>query len=398
MSIFAKVHSLALNDYRHEWRMSSCFVLALAAVLAPMMVLFGLKFGIITSMVDKLIEDPENREIRPVGSSRYSPQWFETLRARDDVEFVIPRTRAISAIMDLGSKTSGRILKGELIPSAAGDPLLRETGAAPGGYDRVILSARLARKLDVRPGDEINGSISRRFRDKRERTHLKLTVAAIAPEAAFSRNGAFVSLALVNAAEDFRDGRAVPELGWAGSEAVRGAREYSGFRLFARSIYDVAELRDALEAQGIEVRTRAADIEMVQSLDQNLSLIFWIIALVGLTGFSLSLGASLWANVDRKTRELSVLRLVGFRTGHIIWFPIFQGLFTGVLGWLLACGIYIGIEQSINTLFPEQPICLLLPEHYTAALGLTVVSAVISALLGGWRAAGIEPSDGVREI
>ena len=82
MSILAKVHSLALSDYTHEWRMSACFVLALAAVLAPMMVLFGLKFGIITSMVDNLIEDPENREIRPIGSARYGKPWFETLRAR----------------------------------------------------------------------------------------------------------------------------------------------------------------------------------------------------------------------------------------------------------------------------------------------------------------------------
>ena len=398
MTILAQVHALALSDYRHEWRMSACFVLALAAVLAPMMVLFGLKFGIVSSMVERLIEDPENREIRPVGSSRYGNAWFDTLRTRDDVAFIIPRTRAISAVMDLNSSASGRIVKAELIPSAVGDPLLEAADAAPGGYDRVVLSARLARKLNVRVGDAIDGSIARRFQGQRERVHLPLSVVAIAPESAFTRDGVFVSLAIVNAAEDFRDGRAVPPLGWPGDAAVEGAREYPGFRLFARSIYDVSGLRDMLESQGVEVRTQAADIEVVQSLDRNLSLIFWIIALVGLTGFSLSLGASLWANVDRKTKELSVLRLVGFRTGHIIWFPIFQGLFTGVLGWALACGLYLGIEQSINVLFPEQPICLLLPEHYAAALGLTVVSAIVSATLGGWRAAGIEPSDGLRDI
>ena len=34
-----------------------------------------------------------------------------------------------------------------------------------------------------------------------------------------------------------------------------------------------------------------------------------------MAGYSLSLGASLWANTDRKRRELSVLRLLGFRGG-----------------------------------------------------------------------------------
>ncbi len=62
---------LAARDYRDEWQMSGFFVLALAAVLGPMMVLFGLKFGIISSMVDNLVEDPRNREVRPIGSGHF---------------------------------------------------------------------------------------------------------------------------------------------------------------------------------------------------------------------------------------------------------------------------------------------------------------------------------------
>ncbi len=62
---------LAARDYRDEWQMSGFFILALAAVLGPMLVLFGLKFGIISSMVDNLVEDPRNREIRPIGSGHF---------------------------------------------------------------------------------------------------------------------------------------------------------------------------------------------------------------------------------------------------------------------------------------------------------------------------------------
>src|SRR5690606_19672705 len=49
------VGQLALDDYRHEWVLSGCSVLALAAVLIPLLVLFGLRYGIITNLLDPLI-------------------------------------------------------------------------------------------------------------------------------------------------------------------------------------------------------------------------------------------------------------------------------------------------------------------------------------------------------
>ncbi|HEC16627.1 MAG TPA: ABC transporter permease, partial [Sedimenticola sp.] len=198
-------------------------------------------------------------------------------------------------------------------------------------------------------------------------------------------------------------GRAVPALGWTGDPPPGAARSFPGFRLYASSIDHVAPIRDALIASGIEVRTRATDIDMVQSMERRLSAVFWFIAVIGLAGFSFSLGANLWANVDRKRKELSVLRLVGFRTGDIVWFPVLQALFTGVLGWLLASAIYLGVEANINRILIAQvednsPVCRLLPIHFEIALAFTVGAAVLSAALGGYRAARIQPSDGLREI
>ena len=396
---------LSLRDYGHEWRMSACFILALAAVLAPMMVLFGLKFGIVGSMAERLIQDPRNREIKPVGSGRFDSHWFETLQARQDVAFVIPRTRRIAATISLQNPHAqpSQIVDVELIPTGDGDPLLLEQPHIPQGLGDIVLSDSAARKLQVTAGDVLDGSLARVFRGTRERVHLPLTVLAVAKPGAFARDGAFISLDLLVAAEDYRDGRAVPALEWYGDEARTAHRTYTGFRLYAQSIYDVLKLRSELEAQGIEVRTRSADIEIVQSLDRNLSLIFWIIALVALLGFSLSLGASLWANVDRKRRELSVLRLVGFHTKSVIWFPVLQASFTGLAGWVLASLIYLGIEHGLNQLFRSSliindAICRLLPEHFYWAMGFTLFACIVASALGGWKASRIEPSEGIREI
>ncbi len=401
---FRDVFWLASRDYANEWEMSGCFVLALAAVLAPMMVLFGLKVGIVGSMVDGLVEDPRNREIRPVGSGHYGPDWFQEVRSRPDVAFVVPRTRSIAATIQLRSKKAPRIVKVEMISSGKGDPLLTKGTPIPMGIRQIVVSESAARKLNVVSGDMVDGSVARRFKGRTERVHVELEVVAAASSAAFSRDGAFVSLDMLTAAEDFRDGQAVPALGWGGEpRPEERARIFPGFRLYANSIYDVADIRDRLIARGLEVKTRAADIEVVQSMDRNLTTIYWLIAVIGLIGFSFSLGASLWANVDRKQRELSVLRLVGFRTGDIVWFPVLQAVFTGLLGWMLASFIYLGVEYSINRMLtsqlePGETVCRLLPEHFFAAAAFTVGAAVLAAALGGYRAASIQPSDGLRDI
>jgi putative ABC transport system permease protein len=397
-----RILRLASRDYLHEWQMSVCFVLGLAAVLGPMLVLFGLKFGIVGAMTERLIEDPVNREIRPVGSGRFEQAWLENVRRKPEVVFLVPRTRSIAATIDLSSPEVSRIVPVELIASGQGDPLLDPDAPLPEGYDRVVLSRSSASKLAVSAGDMLEGSVARRFRGELERVHLPLQVVAIAPDTAFARDGAFVSVRLLEALEDFRDGRAVPELDWTGQPAD-AERSYPGFRLYARSIHDVAGLRDAFADIGVEVHTRAAEIETVQRMDRNLTAIYWAIAAIGLVGFSLSLGASLWANVERKRKQLSILRLVGFRTRDIVWFPMVQSLFTAVLGWALAVAIYYATAVVINGMMSDQldagqQVCRLLDIHYAIALALTCSAAVIAAGLAGGRSARIEPSEGLREI
>lgn len=397
-----KTFRLATRDYLHEWQMSGCFILALASVLGPMLVLFGLKFGIVGGMIDQLIEDPHNREIMPMGSGRFTAEWMDELRKRSDVEFIVPRTRSIAATIQLKSSGGPSILSMEVIPSDEGDPLLSTIGVYPKGLNSVVLSKTAAMKLKVSSGDNLDGSLQRHFNEINERVHLKLKVAAIAPADAFAREAVFTSVELAEALEDYRDGHAVPGLGWDGNSGT-SSRTYPGFRLYAASIYDVAELHEGLVELGMEVRTRAADIELVQRMDRNLSMVYWAIAVIGLVGFSLSLGASLWANVDRKSKQLSVLRLVGFRTGDIMWFPMIQAVYTAIFGWALAAAIFRVAAWAINDMLASQmdmgqQVCILLPIHYAIALGLTLGSSVIASALAGFRSARIEPSEGLREI
>lgn len=401
---FGSLTWLSFRDYRNEWQMSGCFVLALAAVLGPMLILFGLKAGIIGSMLDQLLHNPRNLEIQSVGAGRYDRNWIDALSARDDVGFVVPQIQSIAANLDLKAPQGKDIVQVQLVASRPGDPMLGNLSEQLEDPHQLVLTASAADKLGVSTGDQLDGSVARRYRGRSDRVHLNMTVVGVLPQSRDQRVAAYVALPLALAVHDFRNGWAVPELGWTGDERpLSSPRLYAGFRLYAAGLDDVTRLAGYLEDIGLQVKTRAEDIAVVQAMDRNLTLVFWIVALIGLLGFSISLGASLWANVDRKRRELSMLRLVGFHTGDIIWYPILQALLTAFLGWLLAVGIYYGVAWVINHLLVEQlqsdsSICRLEPLHLVVALGVTLLAAGISAGLAGLRAARIEPAEGLREI
>jgi len=396
---------LALRDYSHERLLSICTILGLAAVLAPLLVLFGVKSGIINTMVDRLVQDPRNLEISPVGSGRYSQDWFSTTAKRSEVAFIIPQTRSIAANMILyhQEKNKPRTLAVDLIPTDTGDPLLEKWGSVPVKNYDVVLSASAARKLNAATGRGIIGRVGRSVQGRKEQVTIKLKVVAVLPIEAFVRDAAFVRLALLEATEDYRDGFSSSVFGWPGKSRSSRLRDYPSFRLYARSIYNVAILRDSLTSQGVEVYTRVEEIEVIQSLDRSFSLIFKLIAIVAVCGYFASMASNILANVNRKSRYLGITRLIGFSTRNIIWYPVVQAIVTGMLGTGLAACLYLISQLVINNLFaqylaPGEYVCRLSPVHLMYAFILTLSLSILASSYAAFRVAKIEPSKVIRDF
>jgi putative ABC transport system permease protein len=405
MSSFRTILHLSLSDYFHERLLSACAVLGLAAVLAPLLVLFGVKSGIINTMADRLIEDPRNREIAAVGSGRYDLAWFEKTAARPDVAFLIPQTRSIAANMVLykAQAENPQTVAVDLIPTADGDPLVEKWGKTPSHERAVVLSDAAARKLGVTAGQEVAGWVGRSQGGVKEQVTIELKVAAVLPIEAFQREAAFVRLGLLEATEDYRDGLGSEKFGWPGPKRASGPRTYPSFRMYARSIYDVAQLRDRLAAEGLEVYTKAEEIEIVQSLDQSFTLIFMLISVVAVLGYFASMASNVLANVNRKSRHLGVTRLIGFSTGSIVSFPIVQAVATSVLGTGTAILFYLIAGAMINQAFGQylssgEYVCRLSWYHLLMALGLTVGMSMLASAYAAYRVARIEPSEVIRDV
>lgn len=416
---------LAVADYRHERLLSLCAVLTLAAVLTPLLILYGVKFGVVQTLTDRLRNEPRTLEISPVGSGHFDADYLARLREHPSVAFVLPRTRAIAATIDLLAGDGAR-LTASLEPSAAGDPLLVRYGAsvptlmldsglhgaAPDTPRRilwsgVVLSAPAAEKLGLRVGDELEGRFERRYQGAVQRARLPLRVTGILPLAAEQKSLVFAPLEVVEAAEDFRDGRAVPlfgaERGWTGEPRPEGPRVYAGFRLHARSLEDVLALRQAFAARGLEVYTQAEAIAQVRQLSASLNLIFSLIGAAAGVGFLTSTASSMLAAVARKERLLGLLRLMGFSTGALLLFPLAQSLLTALLGTALAGGIFLLAAQAVNHLFAGslsglESVCRLLPEHFAAALLIVAGLSLLATIGPALRAGRIEPSEVIREV
>lgn len=617
---------LSLADLFHEWILSVCLVMAVAAVLSPLLILFGLKFGTIEIMRDRLIEDPRNREIRPMVSRSFERDWFESMAGRLDVDFVVPFTRQISAQVDARLVSGGESLSLDILPTDQGDPLLLQNGAEVPGEMECVLSSSASEELGASPGDMLAVRVKRLRGSDYETADVRLRVTGVTRARATMLRSMYVPLPFLEAVERFKDGQAVPEYGWPGEQALaypvydhlvvllreplprvdsfrlvnntgftrkeeldpqalaervgweaaasgsaylvssrtkpvdaesllavqyalrgRGAvlvpgvrdleavllapdggevarlgldafsmtaedaeswgvavhpgwhrvaedapasmwrkvllppelaeqyapaqegpeaadplrlrleredgtvlefpvrvqpganpvsgralipvrlagvlnlfgernvgfeprsgeftlerRGYAGFRLYAATIDHVDGLRRELESRGVTVSTEAERIRDVMELDGYLTLIFMLIAGVALAGGAASLTASLYASVERKRRDLSVLRLLGLSGPTLFRFPIYQGSLIASAGFGVAFGFFEMLAVVINTLFrdhlqAEESLCRLEPWHLASALAGTVLVAVLAGSVAAWRATRIEPAEALRD-
>ena len=598
---------LAIADLRHEWILTLCLVLATAAVIAPLLLLMGLKHGTISTLRDRLVQDPSYREIRPAQTREYPEGWFEALGEDPRVAFLLPTILPASSILGVMHPATGDMHIIDLVPTAPGDPIILENGGLIPEEGECVLTTPAAEELGVSAGRTLRARITRSRGSKREFEEVELRVKAVLGARAGGLARLYAPLSFVLDVETYKDGMAVAARGWSGglprpylsfdgilavlpepldpisrgdliintgltsvetmsaaefrtmtglplpehrvayrlaaphgsiqvasyraiknklrgrsaiilpysSVRIRFSGEHGpltavfgvslsatqaqvfgilslpwgelevdppedklrqvmvpksfgepdattvsaelekgpvtfpirvvgespadyplvpaeligmlrtgqdrpirydasqqafvlsdpgfrGFRLYAKTIDDVVTLRHRLREDGVEVITQAAAIERVQSLDRGLTRIFWLVAVVGICGGIAALVASLYAAVERKRREISVMRLVGLRRTQVFRFPIYQGVCIALLGMVLALAAYFALAAVINRAFASelemgQSICSLPPAYISVAAVSTLLAAVLSSLLAARETTRIDPAEALRE-
>lgn len=376
---------------------------SLVAVIAPLLLLFGLKHGVVSQLQQELLSDPRNLEVKMLSSGHFDQAWLQRLQDRPEVGFAIGQTRSLNTQADLLG-AHGRFADNvEVIPTRASDPLLA-TDLSELAPDQVILSERAAERLDAKAGDTLRLRVARRLNEVNERGERTLQVRAIVSSVRFARPAAFVSPELLMELEHYRDGYLVASLGASSGQALDALNVgYARARVYARDIDSVAPLERWLNEQRIETASRLAEINNVKAINHVLGLIFSVIAGAALIGCIASLVGAFLANIDRKRRHLAVLRLLGFSSLAVSAYVVLQALVLSLVGYLGGLGSYfLGSLLFDRLLVSSQAtgafICHITVWHGVVALLLAFLVAGLVALIGALRAIRIQPAESLREL
>lgn len=389
---------LGLRTVSGHPRSAILSLLVLAAMLAPILVLWGLKSGTLTTLIDELRHDPRNLEIRLIGDHQLGDKELQTITKLPGVGFFQPTTRGLAARGWLSNADGNGREAVSLLPGGQGDPLLPQ-GVAPPGLEQTIISKRIADKLHLKVGSAAF------LRTQREDDRLTLTqplkVTGIIDAAQAAGTQVILNAELVENVEAFLDGFAIPRLKLGGRPTSERYLRYANLRLYADKIEDVPALSKAIEDLGYPVLSRAADVEKLLSIGRALNGIIAVVAVLLILSYFAAASAAILGVFDKHRRDIALLRLMGGSRATIFWFVAGFGLTTGIIGLVAAFGLYAGLAQFINHYFPLQlagnsESCRLTLSQLGQAAGVTILLVLIVTALSARRFVTVSPGSALR--
>lgn len=384
---------LAWQDLFSNKILALCIVSGLASTLLPMLLLAGLKAGLVDHMQQTLLHDPSALEISSARNYPYSEQQLEALRTDKRVTFLLPKTRTLAASVRLQATNTTSVFEGtdaELLPSSPGDPLLgkriemrlTKLHAQISSPDiPVVMSAHLAEHMHLQPGDTFVMLIDRHAAGAAKMARIQLNVAAIADETVTSRFQLFVSLPVAQAAEEWRENTNLSSWQEALTLGEQKAADFlkartpkatwPGFRLYARSLSDVITLDRDLTHQGLSIASELPRVKTILNINQQTTHLFHLMAYIGAIGFAVTLGTAIAAETERKKFHLASLTFLGLNNARII--PVVQTILLATGGTCLAFCIAWGLSWPMNRILHNT---FLQDETSASSINITIAFAL----------------------
>ncbi|WP_221288502.1 FtsX-like permease family protein [Amaricoccus macauensis] len=391
---------LALADLRFERVASLCQIIGLAALLVPLLILLGIKNGVLTDRTTALLQNPESLRLTIARTAAYPRALIDSLSGDPDVRFVAPHPVVLAVVSDFAGTAPGApvVPRVSLLATGLGDPYLPADSAAPGPGE-VWLSASLAGGLGASPGDRVTALMPPKSGEP-DGGALDFTVAGVIPAGTWGRVGALLNEADLFLIQDWTDGH----VQGADLDPLRGnttPREtFPSIRLYAASVPAAFRLVDRLAAEGVPVGASLEEARALADLDHALTSSFRVVAGVGLVGYAAAFAASLWNNIGRKRRAISLLRLGGLGRAPAALLPVLQAAGIATLGWGTALLTYAAGAHLLNaTLGPsldlDGPVTRLGPSDIAASATAAMAVALAASVWAAIAVTRITPQQGI---
>lgn len=375
---------LALRHLFFERMMTVCQIAALACIMAPLLLLFSLRFGILTELQHRLMNDPKVLSLTLDMSYRLDHTFFDHLAARPEVGFVVPQITALNALVDL--KFPGTALRVSVLPTKPGDPVVLSSNISyeqPLGEDEAFISYDLAQVRGLKVGDIVTMVVARTQNGVRESVRTSLKIRGIVEERFVNDDCLLLNLDLVNAIDDYRNGFN-PALLSDGSKLNERPRLYAKFRLYAKDLASVIPLYYYLVNQHLNVSSKVREIQNLQAVTHVLNFIYGVIALVSVLGGALALTGLILSALRASKRNFVLLRLMGQGSRGIYGVVMVEGVIIATVGFALALTLYSIGAGIFNTYFGTTLSGAMISEltlgHMALFYGATLALVLLIAL------------------
>ncbi len=198
--------------------------------------------------------------------------------------------------------------------------------------------------------------------------------------------------------EPFEDGAAVVALEEA--QAISGKpRQVNAFLIQVRDDADVERLRQRIEERYEDVTaTTSADFEQEQEWMQYVYAFTWTVSLVAVVIGGVGVMNTMLMSVFERTREIGVLRAVGWRPGQVLGMVLGESLALSVLGGGVGAALGVGVVRAVEQV---PAVSSIMPPAFSPALFLQAgVVALLLGVVGGaipaWRASRLLPAEAMR--
>ncbi|GAB4532098.1 MAG: hypothetical protein Kow0063_12190 [Anaerolineae bacterium] len=144
--------------------------------------------------------------------------------------------------------------------------------------------------------------------------------------------------------------------------------------------------------------SEAADVADEQMTVQSMRAMAWGIGLIAVLIGGLGMMNTMVMAVFEQTREIGVLRAVGWRKGHVLRLIMSQSLILSALGGLLGAGIGLGLVWLINRtpVISSYAPGVVKPPLLAQGITVALILGTVGGLYPAWRAAGLSPVEALR--
>ncbi|WP_295364208.1 hypothetical protein [uncultured Succinivibrio sp.] len=393
---------LALCSLRFDKIISICIVASLCAVIAPLLLLFSLRFGIISNLEHKLSSNPSNLEIRMMSGYRLDQQFFDALKNNPHIGFVIPLTRSLSVTANISF--NGRIVQNlETLPTAAGDPIVREMGFdGELSLTEAYLSETTAQDLGLKTGDTFKFVISRITDNKTVNAVVPFTLKGIIKKELLPHKTIMVNFNTLVYMEDFRDGFEPPVFS-DGSNPNSERQNFAKARIYVKSLNDLEPVSRMLR-QNYSITDKLASVENLKAISKVLSFIFTTIALTSIAGGVMATIGLIFTNLSRLEKTFALLFLSGLSKGGVFFIVVIQNFILSVCAYLCSLGLFYAGMFTFNLYFkdllgPETLVSILTVSHVvTGGLMTVFICVLVSMVLCRFKVLNLKVADSLRNV